>query len=105
MITEVAHTVYDKAEQRFVDMVQTSVADLEHWFGRLSDIERLVGLCAFILVLFILVLVKATTRTSKPGKTRNFVGSFVLVVAFSFLAGMLIDSKFDPRQFLPGNFV
>ena len=99
MVSRVSDDVYDDAVQRFVDAVQTGVGDLVHWFGRLSDVERLVGLCAFILVLFMLVLVKAKTRTSRPGRTRSFAGSFVLVVVFSFVAGLLIDSKFDPRQF------
>lgn len=91
-------SIYEKAQTQFADMVQDLFGDLLHWFERLTDVERLVALCAFILVLFMLVLVKATTRTSKPGKTRSFVGSFVLVVTFSFLAGLMIDSKFDPRQ-------
>ena len=99
MFSSATQTVYDKAQTQFADMVRDLFGGLIHWFERLSDIERLVALCAFILVLFMLVLVKATTRTTKPGKTRSFIGSFVLVVTFSFLAGLLIDSKFDPRQF------
>ena len=105
MISTAADSVYDHAQAEFVDMVRDLVADALQWFGRLSDIERLVGLCAFILVLFVLVLVKATTRTSRPGKTRSFVSSFVLVVTFSFLAGLLIDSEFDLRRYLPANFL
>ncbi|HPF23116.1 MAG TPA: hypothetical protein PK417_06545 [Hyphomonas sp.] len=100
MIYASSQTVYDKAQTEFGDMVRDLVTGTLHWFGRLSDVERLVGLCAFILVLFMLVLVKATTRTHQPGKARSFVGSFVLVVVFSFLAGLLIDSEFDPRHFL-----
>lgn len=104
MITNAAQDVYGRAQSEFVDLVRDIIADLTHWFGRLSDLERLVGLCAFILVLFLLVLVKATTRESKPGKTRNFVGSFTLVVTFSFLVGLILDSRFDPRHWLPGVF-
>lgn len=99
MFSSASPTVYDKAQTEFVDMVEGLFGGLLHWFERLTDVERLVALCAFILVLFLLVLVKATTRTTKPGKTRSFIGSFVLVVTFSFLAGLLIDSKFDPSQF------
>ena len=101
MITNAAQDVYDRAQSEFVDLFDNFFADLSHWFGRLSDIERLVGLCAFILVLFLLVLVKATTRESRPGKARSFVGSFTLVVTFSFLVGMILDTPYDPRQWLP----
>jgi hypothetical protein len=98
-------TVYDEAQQEFLDMVRDLVGDVTHWFSRLSDVERLVGLAAFILMLFLLVLVKASTREHVPGKTRNFAGSFVLVVTFSFLVGMLLDTPYDPRNFLNEDFI
>ena len=103
MFNDVAESVFGKAQQEFAVLFQDTLHDLLHWFGRLSDIERLVGLCAFILVLFTLVLVKASTRTSRPGKTRNFLGALVLVVAFSFVAGLLFDSQYDPRRLLPAS--
>ena len=103
MNARAAQTVYDKAEAEFLIMFEDMVGDFLHWFGRLTDLERLLGLCAFILTLFVLVVVKSSSGSSEPGKARSFVGSFTLVVAFSFLVGLLIDSEFDPRHFLPSN--
>lgn len=100
-----SQTVYEKAEREFIDMVRDLVGDITHWFGRLSDVERLIGLGAFILMLFLLVLVKAGSRERKPGKTRNFTGSFILVVTFSFLVGMLLDTPYDPRNFVNEDFI
>ena len=100
-----SQTVYDEAQQEFIDMVRDLVVDVTHWFSRLSDLERLVGLGAFILMLFLLVVVKAGTREHKPAKSRNFVSSLVLVVTFSFFVGMLLETPFDPRNFVNEDFI
>lgn len=100
-----SQTIYDEAQKEFIDMVRDLVGDVTHWFSRLSDLERLVGVAAFILILFLLVLVKSSTRERVPGKTRSFAGSFVLVITFSFLVGMLLDTPYDPRNFLTEDFI
>ena len=99
-----SQSIYSAAGRRLLEAVEDAFGDLTDWVVGLTDIQRLVGLCAFILVLFTLLLVQATTRTRRPGKTRSFLGSFVLVVVFSFLAGLLIDSRFDLHALLPANF-
>ena len=95
-----SQTIFDEAKLEFFDLVRDLVGDLTHWFSRLSDLERLVGLAAFILMLFLLVVVKAGTREHKPAKSRNFVSSLVLVVVFGFFVVMLLETPFDPRNFL-----
>ena len=48
-----SQTIFDEAKLEFFDLVRDLVGDLTHWFSRLSDLERLVGLAAFILMLFL----------------------------------------------------
>ena len=100
-----SQTIYEKAEHEFIDMVRDLVDDVVRWFSHLTDVERLIGLAAFILVLFLLVLVKAGSRERTPGKTRSFTAAFILVVTFSFLAGMLLDTPYDPRNLVSGDFI
>jgi len=100
-----SNTIYDEAQDKFAALAHDFVRDMTRWVGQLSDMERLLGLVLFILVLFTLVVVKAGTREKKPGKARSFVSAFVLVVTFSFVAGLLIDTRLDPRQFLPSDFM
>jgi len=105
MSTRTGSSFYETTWNEFLDMVRDFVEDTTDWLSGLSDVERLMGLCIFILLLFLLVLANGSSRTREPGKTRSFAGAFTLVVAFSFVAGLLIDSKIDPRQFLPANIL
>ncbi|MEZ5999195.1 hypothetical protein [Hyphomonas sp.] len=91
---------YETVEREFGLAVENTIRDFQIWFERLSDMERLMGLCGFILLLFCLVISKSATRAADPGTSRSFAGSFTLVVVFSFVAGMLIDGPFDPRHFV-----
>ncbi len=91
---------YESLERDLGNMISQGTRDFQVWFERLSDTERLMGLCGFILLLFCLVIAKSATRAAVPGTSRSFAGSFTLVVVFSFMAGMLIDSPFDPRHFV-----
>ncbi len=100
-----SQSIFDEAQSEFIDLVRDLVHDLTQWFSRLSDLERLVGLAAFILMLFLLVIVKASTRERKPAKSRNLASSLVLVVTFSFVVGMLLETPFDPRNFLTEDFI
>ncbi|HPF23115.1 MAG: hypothetical protein R3C08_04660 [Hyphomonas sp.] len=105
MIVFAARSVYETAQRKMVDLTEEVFGDLVHWFDRLSDLERLVGLCVFILTLFVMIIAKSATGSAGPGNTRGFLGSFALVVAFSFLTGLVIDSRFDPRQLLGSDFI
>ncbi len=101
----ISYSIFDEAERNFSALTRDFARDMTHWFAQLSDLDRLLGLVLFILVLFVLVVVKSGTREQKPGKARSFVSAFVLVVTFSFVAGLLIDTRLDPRQFLPSDFM
>ena len=96
---------YEDAVEAFEGLTRDATHDALVWFSRLTDVERLMGLCGFILLLFVLVLVKATSRTAQPGHGRSFLSAFVLVVSFSFMSGLLIDSDLDWQRYLPSNFV
>ena len=96
---------YETLERDIGNLIDDASRDAQIWFERLSDMERLMGLCGFILILFCLVISKSATRAADPGTSRSFAGSFTLVVVFSFLAGMLIDSPFDPRNFVNEDFI
>jgi hypothetical protein len=100
-----SNTIYDEAQEKLVALAHDFMRDMTRWFGQLSDLERLLGLCVFILILFVLVVVKAGRREHAPGKARSFVSSFVLVVTFSFVVGLLLDTPYDPRGFLPADFM
>ena len=52
----------------------------------------------FILILFMLILVRAGRRKADPARGRSFVSSIVLVMLFSFGAGWMIDSRFDVQD-------
>ena len=105
MIVVAARSVYDTAQMKLVDLSEDVFGDLLRWFERLSDMERLIGLCAFIMGLFVMIVAKSASGSGGPGNTRGFLGAFTLVVAFSFLTGMVIDSRFDPRRFLADDFM
>ncbi|WP_321490955.1 hypothetical protein [uncultured Hyphomonas sp.] len=105
MILASIPNAYETVEREFGHVVEDATRDFQVWYERLSDVERLMGLCGFILLLFFLVLSKSATRAADPGTGRSFAGSFTLVVVFSFVAGMLIDSPFDPRHFVNADMI
>ena len=105
MSTHTAQTVYDQALGEFIGMLRDFGVDILAWVSRLTDMERLMGLVAFILVLFLLVISKASTRRREPGKARSFASAFTLVVVFSFFAGLVIDARFDASAYVPGNIL
>ena len=96
-------SIYGQALADFWKMCVDFGDDVMVWVSRLSDVERLIGLCAFILVLFLLVMAKSTTRRREPGKARSFASAFLLVVAFSFISGFAMDAEYNVSQYVPGN--
>ena len=60
--------------------------------------EKLFFMVVFILILFMLILVRAGRRKADPARGRSFVSSIVLVMLFSFGAGWMIDSRFDVQD-------
>ena len=43
---------YEKIERDLGRLIDEAARDAQIWFERLSDMERLMGLCGFILILF-----------------------------------------------------
>ena len=72
----------------------------ERWVHRLDDMEKLFFMIVFILILFMLILVRAGRRKVSPAPGRSFVSSVVLVMLFSFAAGWMMDSRFEMQEVL-----
>ncbi|MEZ5997998.1 MAG: hypothetical protein R3B98_04830 [Hyphomonas sp.] len=100
MSTSSGGSFYEHTWDEFLVVARDFVDDTTDWMNGLSDTERLMGLCIFILLLFLLTIVNSSKREREPGKARSFTGAFLLIVMFSFVAGLLIDSPYDPRNFL-----
>ncbi|MCA8899897.1 MAG: hypothetical protein KDA53_01465 [Hyphomonas sp.] len=100
MSTRTGSSFYDDMWDEFLVVAKDFVDDVVDWMQGLSDLEQLMGLCIFILILFLLTLSNSANRDKDPGRARSFVGAFMLVVTFSFVAGLMIDTPYDPRNFL-----
>ena len=89
---------------RFLDEVANTLnmayRDISLWLARLDDMEKVFLLSGFILILFMLILVKAAKRSADPSKRRSFFSSLVLVMVFAFGAGWILDSRLDLSHYL-----
>ncbi|WP_158533981.1 hypothetical protein [Hyphomonas pacifica] len=89
---------------RFLDEVahtlNVAYRETSLWLARLDDMEKVFLLSGFILILFMLIIVKAAKRPHNPGKGRSFFTSLVLVMVFAFGAGWILDSRLDLSHYL-----
>jgi hypothetical protein len=53
MISASIPNAYETVEREFGRVLADATRDIQVWFERLSDMERLMGLCGFILLLFL----------------------------------------------------
>ena len=65
--------------------------DFSIWIARLSDGERVVGLCVFALTIMILMMRPARKQKTSRGKGTQFVFALAIVVIFGFGAGWILD--------------
>jgi hypothetical protein len=71
------------------------VRDVNLWASRLSDGERVIGICVFALVLLFLMVRRPRDYKQGGGMGRQFAFAFVIVVIFGFGVGWLFDGRFD----------
>ncbi|MEE9380445.1 MAG: hypothetical protein V3V03_03485 [Hyphomonadaceae bacterium] len=67
------------------------MTDLNVWLQRLSESEKLLGLCIFILVLLYFVIRRPSDQKESGAMGRQFAMALVVVVFFSFGIGWLVD--------------
>ncbi len=79
--------------EMFVEEVQALGDDLYHWVTNLSDEERVIGICLFIVVLIYMIFSRRVRKETGTGNGRQFTGALVLVVIFAFGAGWGFDSN------------
>ncbi|HBJ39366.1 MULTISPECIES: hypothetical protein [unclassified Hyphomonas] len=83
---------------KVAEVANEAYLEFSRWVDRLDDMEKLFFMVVFILILFMLILVRAGRRKADPARGRSFVSSIVLVMLFSFGAGWMIDSRFDVQD-------
>lgn len=62
------------------------------WASRLSDVEKLLGLCLAILVLFMLIVRPSNKRKRDRSESIQFIFAMTLVIG----AGLSVGWFFDP---------
>ncbi|MEQ3651319.1 hypothetical protein [Hyphomonas sp.] len=85
---------------KIAEVANEAYYDFSRWVHRLDDMEKLFFMIVFILILFMLILVRAGRRKVSPAPGRSFVSSVVLVMLFSFAAGWMMDSRFEMQEVL-----
>ncbi|MEQ8301523.1 MAG: hypothetical protein RH945_13360 [Hyphomonas sp.] len=69
--------------------------DFSIWTSRLSDAERVVGLCLFVLVLMCL-MIRPRRKPKREVKTGpQFTYALIIIMIFSFGIGMAFDSSLN----------
>jgi hypothetical protein len=83
---------YKAAFEQFMIEVRFYLGEVQGWLMSLSDGEKILGLCAFVLFLLLMIISKAR-RNEDPGSNgRQFSGALVLVMIFAFGAGWTLDA-------------
>ncbi len=83
---------YQAVFEQFMIEVRFYLGEVQGWLLSLSDGEKILGLCAFVLVLMLIIVSKAR-RNEDPGSNgRQFSGALVLVLIFAFGAGWTLDA-------------
>ena len=83
----------------FMHEVRRGASDLGIWLERLSDTQRVFGLCVFALILLILAFrpqqlaKRKKKREAKQGS--EFIFALVIVMVFAFGVGWAFDGSLD----------
>ena len=70
------------------------------WTARLSDGERVVGLCVFALTILLLMMRPKKKRKTPRGKGTQFVFALAIVMIFGFGAGWLFEDNAGVGEFV-----
>jgi hypothetical protein len=85
----------DKIWKLIVSQARHGANDFSIWASRLSDAERIAGLCVFILILMCLMVRprRQPRRETKSGP--QFTYALIIVMIFAFGIGMAFDSSLN----------
>ena len=83
-----------------VSQAQIGAHDFSIWIARLSDGERVVGLCVFALTILLLMMRPKKKRKTPRGKGTQFVFALAIVMIFGFGAGWLFEDNAGVGEFV-----
>jgi TctA family transporter len=83
-----------------VSHARSGAHDFAIWTARLSDAERIVGLCVFALTIMILMMGPTKRRKAPRGKGTQFVFALAIVMIFGFGAGWLFEDNAGVGEFV-----
>lgn len=85
----------DKIWNIIVSQARHGAHDFSIWASRLSDAERIVGLCVFILILICLMVRPSRKPRSEARAGPQFSYALIIVMIFAFGIGMAFDSSLN----------
>lgn len=88
---EVTSNVYQQAFDRFAGEVTFYFGEVRNYFIDLSDAERGLALCIFIMFLIYLIIARARRKYNPGSIGRQFVGAMILVGMVLYGADILFD--------------
>ena len=83
----------------FVVEVTALGEDLYDWVTTLSNEERVIGICLFIIVLIYMIFSRRVRKNTDTGSGRQFGGALVLVLIFACGAGWNMDVETSAGAF------
>nr|WP_070960739.1 hypothetical protein [Hyphomonas sp. Mor2] len=89
---ETSSDVYQQAFDRFMVEVGFYFGEVRDYFIDLSDAERGLALCAFIMFLIYLIVARARRKYNPGSIGRQFVGAVILVGMVLFVSDILFDA-------------
>ena len=84
--------LYQRAFDQFLVEVKFYFGEVQDYFIGLSEAERTLGLCLFILFIIYLIVARARRKYNPGSIGRQFVGAVVLVGMVLFVSDILFDS-------------
>ena len=85
----------DRIWNLIVSQVRHGANDFSIWASRLSDAERIAGLCVFILILMCLMVRPRRKPRRDVKAVPQFTYAMIIVMIFAFGIGMAFDSSLN----------
>ncbi len=85
--------LYEAAWKQVMIDLRAYLGVVQSWIETLSETEKVVGLCVFVVVLMILIVNRSRRKRDPGSNGRQFTGALVLVVIFAFGAGFTVDTS------------
>ncbi len=90
-LRDVSSDVYQRAFDRFTVEVKFYIGEMRDYIVDLSDAERGLALCGFILFLVYLIFARARRKYNPGSIGRQFVGAMILIGMVVFAGDILFD--------------